>query len=127
MEYSRFEGATKERVKRWFDAVEEKFAEYTYDLSNVWNMDESGFGVGEEQAIKVLIYLNKTQRQKIVGGKEEWITNIECINAASEALPPLLIFKGKHLNTCWISTDTPLNWHFATSKNGWTSNELGLQ
>jgi hypothetical protein len=35
-------------VKRWFDAIETKFAEYAYDLSNVWNMDESGFGVGEE-------------------------------------------------------------------------------
>lgn len=127
MEYSRFKNTTKERVKRWFNTVKEKFAEHTYDLSNIWNINKSGFGVGEEQAIKMLIYLNKTQKQKIIGGKQEWITDIECINTAGKALPRLLIFKGKHLNTRWISTDTPLDWHFATSKNGWTSNELDLQ
>jgi DDE superfamily endonuclease/Tc5 transposase DNA-binding domain len=127
MEYARLDGATQERVKRWFNAVEAKFAEHAYDLSNVWNMDESGFGVGEEQASRVLIYLDKIQRHKAVLGKQEWISDIECINAAGESLPPLLIFKGRNLNTRWIPANTPQDWHFAISKNGWTSNEIGLQ
>ena len=127
LEHARYEGATYERVERWFIAIKAKFEEHDYDLSNVWNMDESGFGIGEQQAMKVLIHLDHSNRQKIVGGKQEWVTDIECINAAGESLAPLLIFKGKHLNTRWFNEKTPQGWFWATSKNGWTSNELGLQ
>jgi DDE superfamily endonuclease len=90
-------------------------------------MDKSGFGVGEEQAIKVLIHLDQAKQQKVVVGKQEWVSSIEYINAVGEALPPLLIFKGKHINTRRISPDTPSDYYFATSKNGWTSNKLGLK
>ena len=62
-------------------------------------MDESDFGVGEEQAIKVLIHLDSVQKHKVVVGKQEWVTDIESISAAGESLPPLLIFKGKDMNT----------------------------
>ena len=117
LEYARFEGATHEKVNRWFDAIEEKFQEHSYNLSNVWNMDESGFGVGEEQAMKVLIHLNHAKQQKVIAGKQEWVSDIECISAAGEALPPLLIFKGQYLNTRWISPDTSSDYYFATSKN----------
>ena len=90
-------------------------------------MDESGFGIGEEQATKFLVHLNYTSRQKVIAGKQEWVSDIECINAAGEALAPLLIFAGKSPNTSWISHDTPSNYYFATSENGWTLNDLGLQ
>jgi hypothetical protein len=127
LEYARKEGASYEHVKRWFDAVDSKFQEHAYDPSNVWNMDESGFGVGEEQSMKVLVYLDKATKYRVVAGKQEWVTDIECISAAGEALPPLLIFKGKNVNARWINEQSPEGWHFATSKNGWTSNDLGLE
>jgi hypothetical protein len=126
LEYARKEGATYENVKRWFDAVAAMYEQHSYDPCNIWNMDESGFGIGEEQIMKVLVYLDARQKEKVIGGKQEWVTDIECINAAGEALPPLLIFKGQDINTRWINERSPEGWHFATSKNGWTSNDLGL-
>jgi hypothetical protein len=60
------------------------------------------------------------------GGKQEWVTDIECIDAAGEALPPLIIFKSAEMNTRWLNERSPEGWHFAISKNGWTSNDLGL-
>ena len=39
---------------------------------------------------------------------------------------PMIIFKAKNLNSSWLPSETPSNWHFAVSKNGWTSNDLGL-
>ena len=113
-------------VRCWFDAVASKFRDYYYDPLNVWNMDESGFSISEEQAIKVLIYLNAKQKHKVVRGKQEWVTDIKCINAAGEALAPLLIFKAADVNTRWINEQSPQGWYFAASKNGWTSNDLGL-
>jgi hypothetical protein len=66
-------------------------------------MDESGFGVGEEQIMKILIYLDTAQKSKMIRGKQEWVTDIEYINAADEALAPLLIFKDNDVNTRWIN------------------------
>src|SRR5436305_514701 len=120
LEHVRKEGATYEHVKRWFDTVGTILEEHKYDPADMWNMDESGFGIGEEQAIKVLVHLDSTQKYKVIGGKQEWVTVIECISAAGEALAPLLIFKGKDVNTRWINESSPPGWHFATSKNGWT-------
>jgi hypothetical protein len=119
LEHARKEGATFENGRRWFDAVEAM-------LEEQWNMDESGFGIGEEQALRYFVYLDSTQKHRVVGGKQEWVTDIECINAAGEALPPLIIFKGAEMNTRWLNERSPEGWYFATSKNGWTSNDLGL-
>jgi hypothetical protein len=90
-------------VKRWFDAVAAMYKQHSYDPCNIWNMDESGFGIGEEQIMKVSVYLDARQKEKVIGGKQEWVTDIECSNAAGEALPPLLIFKGQDINMRWIN------------------------
>ena len=127
LEAARFNGALYEKVKAWFDAVAAKFQERAYDNSNIWNMDESGFGVGESQTTKVLVPLDRLQKYKVVTGKQEWVTVIECINAAGSALAPMVIFKGKTLNSGWLPSQTPSDWHFGVSENGWTSNILGLE
>jgi hypothetical protein len=83
LEHARQEGATFENGRRWFDAVEAMLEEHRYRPEDIWNMDESGFGIGEELAFKVLVYLDRTQKHRVVGGKQEWVTDIECINAAA--------------------------------------------
>jgi hypothetical protein len=120
LEHVRKDGATYEHVERWFCAVASKFEEHHDKPEDVWNMDELGFGIGGEQAMKVLVYLDNVQKHKVVGGKQKWVTAIECINAAGEALAPLLIFKGQDMNTRWINKQSPEGWYFATSQNGWT-------
>ena len=127
MEAARYDGATFDVVKRWFDAIATKVQEHTYEPSNIWNMDESGFNIGESQSTKVLVSIDKQQKNKRVVGKQEWVTVIEAINAAGEALPSMIIWKGKHLNSGWLPAETPKDWHFGTSENGWTSNELELR
>jgi hypothetical protein len=67
------------------------------------------------------------QKHKRITGKQEWVTVIECINAAGTAIGPLVIFKAKHLNSGWVPPQTHSDWHFGVSENGWTSNELGLR
>ena len=89
-------------------------------------MDKSGFRIRESQTTRVLVPIDYNQKNKVVRGKQEWVTDVECINAAGRALPPLLIFKGQNLNTSWIPPKAPTNWHWGVSENGWTSNTLGL-
>jgi hypothetical protein len=114
-------------VERWFNAVTELYIEYDYLPGNVYNMDEAGFGIGEEQSIKVLIYLDKDIKHKTILGKQEWVIDIKCISNAGEALAPLIIFKGKDVNARWVNERVPQNWHLAISKNSWTLNHLGLE
>jgi hypothetical protein len=37
--------------------------------------------------------------------KGEWITAIECVSATEKILLPFIVFKGKHLQSTWISDD----------------------
>ena len=48
--------------------------------------------------IKILMHLDNIQKYKVVTGKQEWIIDIEYINAAGEAIAPTLIFKNKYMN-----------------------------
>ena len=90
-------------------------------------MDKSGFVVGTSQTSRVLVNVRETSSWKVVHGRQEWMTAIECISAAGEALAPMLIFKAKHTNTSWIPTDAPNDWRFTTSNSGWTSNSHALE
>ena len=54
------------------------------------------------------------------------MTVIECTNAASWALPPCVIFKGKVFIESWFD-GLPEDWRFEVSPNGWTSDEIGLR
>jgi len=84
-------------------------------------MDESGFAVGTSQSSRTLVNVREQSSWKVINGRQEWITGIECISAAGVAIPPLIIFKAKHTNTAWIPQDTPPDWRFSTSNSGWTS------
>ena len=55
MDAQRFNKATFDVIKRWFDIIGEKVQEYIYELQNIWNMDESGFGIKKSQSSKVLV------------------------------------------------------------------------
>ena len=90
-------------------------------------MDESGFAVGTSQSSRALVNIRDKSSWKVVHGRQEWITAIECVSAAGTAIPPLIIFKAKHTNTGWIPEHTPADWRFSTSNSGWTSDSHGYE
>ena len=84
-------------------------------------MDESEFAMGESQTTRALINIRENSNWKIINGRQEWITAIECVSAPGVALPPRFIFIAKNTNTAWILEDTPSDWRFSTRMSGWTS------
>jgi hypothetical protein len=90
-------------------------------------MDETGFAVGTTQSTRIIVASAQESNWKVTPGKQEWITAIECINAAGGALSPMVIFKAQNTNSGWIPQDAPLNWRFSTSNSGWTSNSHGYE
>ena len=99
LESARHKVMSIKAAKTWFEAVEELFLQHQYPPERIFNMDESGFAVGESQTSRVLINVREASKFKVVSGRQEWITAIECISASGAAVPPLIIFKAKHTNT----------------------------
>jgi hypothetical protein len=46
------------------------------------------------------------------------------INAIGWSIPPFFIFKAKNYDQAWYHN--PPDWRIGVSKNGWTTNELGI-
>lgn len=94
---------------------------------DIYNMDESGFTIGDVEASQRIINAAIRQRFQAKPGRQEWVTAVECICANGTSLPPLIIFKGKNLLRQWIPAGIYDNWRFGCNKKGWTCNEDGLQ
>jgi len=117
----RHKAMSVEAVKTWFEAATELVLQHQYPPERMYNMDESGFAVGESQSSRALVNVRENSSWKVIQGRQEWITAIECVSASGVALPPMIIFKAKHTNTAWIPEHTPVDWRFSTSTSGWTS------
>ena len=97
-------------------------------------MDETGFAIGSTQSNRIIVDSTQKVHWKSSPGRQEWVTVIECIDACGgdmdpemESIPPMIIFKAKNTNSSWIPENTPPEWQFSTSKNGWTSNNHGFE
>ena len=127
IENARHKAVTKEAITSWFEAVTSLMLQHQYPPSRIYNMDESGFAIGDSQSSRALINIREETSWKVISGRQEWVTAIECVNALGTALPPLVIFKAVHTNTAWIPSHTPSNWQFSTSNSGWTSDSHGFE
>jgi hypothetical protein len=118
-----------EVIRGWFQLVENTKAKYGIQDEDTYNFDESGFMMGIISTRAVVTGSNRQGQPKTVQqGNREWTTVIQGINATGWAIPPFIIFQGKHHLSAWYKEDDlPHDWVIAVSENGWTTNELGLQ
>jgi hypothetical protein len=121
IEHARHHAMNGNVLRTWFDAVTEVRIAHHYRPECIYNMDESGFAVGASQSSRALVCVHEQSSWKVIAGRQEWIAAIECINAASVTIPPLIIFKAQHTNTASIPAHTSRDWRFYTSNSGCTS------
>jgi DDE superfamily endonuclease len=89
-------------------------------------MDESGLGLGRCMNQRV-VRGSKSKRSYVKSPEtREWVTIIEVISALNRFLHPIVIFKGKSVQTSWFHYDYTQDWLYTTSENGWTSNNIDL-
>jgi len=64
-------------------------------------------------------------RYHIQPGDRDWMTVIECINAAKRDILAIVIAKGKVFQNIWFNKDgsIPEQWKIAFSETGWTNNQ----
>lgn len=113
-------------LKAWFEVYQIQTKDIR--IENIYNMDETGFGIGTEECSRVIIDQSTLRtRYKTNPGQQEWVSVVECICADGTVISPFLIFKGDGINSNILSDEVPLDWCFGASSKGWTSNIHGLE
>jgi hypothetical protein len=112
-------------ISPWFNLVRNVKAKYGILDEDTYNFDETGFQMGIGGSVKVVTASER--RLKPLGvqpGDCEWATLIAGINAIGWSILPFFIFKAKNHDQAWYHN--PPDWRIGISKNGWTTNELGI-
>lgn len=144
MDASRVKADSPEKLVPWFTELKGLLDRYQYQPNNIYNMDETGYGVGVIQSTRVLAVVDvrrggdggeqkgkERKKGKVVHvqpGRQEWVTVLECVSALGTALPPMVILKGKgEFNPAWRPATPDPSWMWKASKSGWTNNSLALE
>ncbi|KAF5724357.1 hypothetical protein FMUND_922 [Fusarium mundagurra] len=116
-------------IRGWFRLVQNTITKYGIRSDDIWNFDETGFMMGIIMAGMAVTGSERQGRPKSVQpGNREWITVIQAINAEGQSIAPFIIGAGQyHLANWYQESNLPGDWVIATSQNGWTNNELGLE
>ena len=76
--------------------------------------------LGLEQVKQTVVVVDATMRThwKVVPGRQEWVSVIECISADKRVLPPLVIFKATTIDSSWSTNLHVYDWRFLASTKG---------
>ena len=121
----RTHGTTQTAIDGFFKTLDTVVRTYNISTDNIWNMDETGIALGVCTNTRVLARAGKKRTYTESPENREWVSIIEAVSAGGATIPPTIIFKGLHLQTSWFGPSIP-DWRFATSENGWTSNNIAI-
>ncbi|OHW97269.1 fot5 transposase [Colletotrichum incanum] len=127
-DYKRAQCEDPEAIRAWFALVKNTIAKYGIDECDIYNFDETGFMMGQIASGMVVTSAERRSNTKMVQpGNREWVTVIQAISSQGYNVPPYIIVAGQyHLSTWYTESGLPPDWVIATSENGWTTNERGL-
>lgn len=129
MDALRVQSANPTDLRAWYHGFQALVQKEKVNIADIWNMDETGLTLGLVNANGRVLGTSRTKRtyKKAPGASREWVTTIETISASGETIQPLVIFKGRSLQTSWFKRDSVPDWHYTTSENAYTTNSIGLQ
>lgn len=110
--------------------MHEAIQEHGIHEDDIWNFDETSFAVRLYTTLKVITAVDCSERpHTTIQGNHEWVTIIKCANSRGISIPPMIILKGKERQAAWYQEPNlhkDIGWKLALSKNGWTTDEIGL-
>jgi hypothetical protein len=128
-DYSRARCEDPEVVRAWFALVQNTIAKYGIAVSDIYNFDETGFMMGVISTGMVVTSAERSSNAKLAQpGNRESVTVIQGVSSEGWCVPPLVVVAGKnHLSIWYEGSPLPQDWVIATTENGWTTNEIGLE
>jgi hypothetical protein len=127
-DYQRAKCEDPKVIGEWFALVRNVKAKYGIVDEDTYNFDETGFMMGIIFAGMVVTTSDGLGKAKLAQpGNREWATVIQGVNAQGWAIPPFIILAAQyHLANWYTECNLPADWRIATTDNGWTTNEVGL-
>ena len=123
----RVKDTSPERLTKWFEDLRTTIEEFNIRPKNMYNMDESGFAIGDVEPSRRIINTKIREHFQAKPGRQEWVTVVECICADGSVISPLIIFKAENLSREWIPALVHNSWRFSCNIKGWTSNQHGIE
>lgn len=123
---NRIDNVTPEALKGWFDSLQNIIHKLKIQASDMYNMDETGINLGACNNTTVIGSTQSKSTFKKTPENREWASIIETVSVTGAKLPPVIIFKGKGIQSSWYTEEGIPNFLYTTSMNGWTSNDIGL-
>ncbi|KFY92481.1 hypothetical protein V500_04176 [Pseudogymnoascus sp. VKM F-4518 (FW-2643)] len=81
-----------EKIRAWFQLVENMQAKYGIQDCDFYNFDETGFMMGVICPAMVVTRADRRSRGKAIQpSNREWATAIVCVNAKGRSIPPFLV------------------------------------
>lgn len=124
---NRANAVTAESVNAFYSVVKQAQESFNITTPNMWNMDESGIGMGVCTNSIVIAPAEKKRAYKKTPENRTWTTIIECVSAAGKSIRATVIFKGQFLQNTYFPKGGVPDWLFTNSANGWTSNDIALE
>lgn len=133
IDLARHKADSRSNYEAYSAIIGQKVEEYSISADNIYNMDEKGFLIGKLQKTRRIFTRDLYEQGTLTGagqdGTREWITVVATICADGTKSSPALIYKAVsgNLQDTWLDDFEPdeHDCHFASSPNGWTSDELG--
>ena len=132
-EKERIDAATYTELSAWYKRFNDTVLRHAILPQDCWNFDETGFRIGCGGSQIVVTFgrgaqLKGESRVAPTQLNRDFVTAVECVNAAGAAIPPLLIMKGKvHLAQWYKETCLPDNYFCSVSETGYSNDYLSLQ
>ena len=128
IDYQRVLCEDPDAYRAWFTLVRNIIEKNGILDEDIYNFDETGFVMGQISSEMVVTTSDRRGRPRAAQqGNREWVTVIQGIGATGYALPPYIIVAGQnHLSSWYYDSPLPHDWVIAVTKNGWTTNERGV-
>ena len=107
----------------FYDILSEIIESKNLTPAQIWNCDESAFS-SDPNSYKVVGVKGKSAYRVTPGPGRENTTVLSACNAAGRALPPLVIFAGKNLQSSWYGDKALEGTTYSISDSGWMTTEV---
>ncbi|XP_060564207.1 uncharacterized protein LOC132723495 [Ruditapes philippinarum] len=112
-------------VENYFNDLGKIIQDLNLSSINIWNCDETGLNF-EHCPVNVIAERGTTVVSK-TSQKSSNLTIMACVNAAGDAMPPLIITKGKTVKSLhgFKTIDAPKDTVWSYQEKGWITDEIG--
>ena len=123
MEAERIDAERLPVITEWFHKLEGTLKLYKLGPRNIYNIDETGFQIGQGKSQRVVTNHKNPKKVISTGGIAETVTGVECIAADGWVMPPMILLAGSvHLEDWYCNQpNLPGNYSIGTSPTGWNN------